>query len=171
MFRSLIKRFKSFLHSGLFGFVVSLLVFVISYFLIQHYSESEKRDAPTPEQIEAYAKLFLENRLKESLGKRLDCSGYTREVYSFFSIHLPPSAAEQFKGSNRLEKEELRKGDLVFFITDGRTISHVGIYLDSLRFIHSPGKNKNVRIDQINDEYWQGKFICGGMIAFNSQRN
>jgi murein DD-endopeptidase len=81
-----------------------------------------------------------------------------------FGINIPVTSKEQMAVSRRLDKDELGKGDLFFFNTEGNKISHVGIYLCDNKFIHSPGKNNNVRIDSLNYGYWMRKFICGGSL-------
>ena len=54
----------------------------------------------------------------------------------------------------------MQPGDLVFFRTAGRRgrISHVGIYIDNGRFIHSPSRGESVRVDSLADAYWAHRF-------------
>jgi len=47
----------------------------------------------------------------------------------------------------------------VFFHTRGKGISHVGIYLDNGRFIHSPSTGKRVRVDELGDRYWARRYV------------
>jgi hypothetical protein len=158
------KRLKTIFHSGIFGFGLCFLTILYFYNLTDKLPDPKISFLPSTEQIEMYARLFLNDGVKAREGKRLDCSGYTREVFRTFSIQLPSSAAEQLRFSNRLEMKELKKGDLVFFRTAGKSISHVGIYLDNSQFIHSPGRNQNVRIDHLVNKYWLNAFVCGGRI-------
>jgi cell wall-associated NlpC family hydrolase len=115
---------------------------------------------PTPEEIICYARTFLQYGENEKSGKRLDCSGYTKEVFGHFSIILPASSAKQYNMCERLHGENTKKGDLIFFRIKSSSISHVGICLDNINFIHSPGRNKYVRIDQLTDPYWN-RYLAG----------
>lgn len=126
-----------------------------------------KANCQTPETIEAIARLYLMGNEKENTGYLLDCSGFTRRVYKQCNFTIPFSAKEQFTLCKRLSVVDLKKGDLVFFKTNKLGISHAGIYLDSNRFIHSPGKLKYVRIDSLTNPYWEKCFVCGGKPNFN----
>ena len=54
---------------------------------------------------------------------------------------------------------QLEKGDLVFFETSGRgRVSHVGIYTGEGRFIHAPGKNKQIRFDSLSSGYFRSRY-------------
>lgn len=71
-----------------------------------------------------------------------DCSGFTKYVYSHFSITLPRTASSQTSKGIKVSKANLRTGDLVFF---GSVISHVGIYVGNGKFIHSPKPGSSVK--------------------------
>ena len=88
-----------------------------------------------------------------------DCSGFVRAIYQDTVGHLLPRRAdEQAKATQKIDKKELRPGDLVFFNTMRRTFSHVGIYVGEGKFIHSPRKGKSVRVESMNDSYWAKRF-------------
>jgi cell wall-associated NlpC family hydrolase len=53
----------------------------------------------------------------------------------------------------------LQPGDLVFFRTHGKHVSHVGIYLDDGRFIHAPSRGEQVRVDSLDEAYWASHFV------------
>lgn len=95
--------------------------------------------------------------------KCIDCSGFTqifeREI---FYTTLPRTSQEQFKESRRVELEDLREGDLVFF-GSGRSISHVGVYLQNNKFVHA-STSIGVTITDLNDKYWKPKFVGGGRL-------
>lgn len=82
-----------------------------------------------------------------------------RAVYQDTVGHLlPRRAAEQAKATQKIDKKELKPGDLVFFNTMRRTFSHVGIYLGNGEFIHAPSKGKTVRVENMNARYWAKRF-------------
>ena len=89
-----------------------------------------------------------------------DCSGFVQYVFAHsLGIDLPDNSASQFHAGIQVSRSELQTGDLVFFHTRGRNVSHVGIYLDNGRFIHSPSTGKRVRVDQLGDHYWAKRFV------------
>ena len=68
-----------------------------------------------------------------------DCSGFVRSVFKdAVGFVLPRSSVEQANATLRIDKDELKAGDLVFFNTMKRAFSHVGVYLGEGKFIHSP---------------------------------
>lgn len=88
-----------------------------------------------------------------------DCSGFVRAIYQDTVGHLLPRRAdEQAKATQKIDKKELKPGDLVFFNTMRRTFSHVGIYVGNGQFIHSPSKGKTVRVESMNTSYWAKRF-------------
>lgn len=88
-----------------------------------------------------------------------DCSGFVRAMYQqTVGLMLPRTAAEQAAATNRIQKADLKPGDLVFFNTLRRTNSHVGIYVGDGKFIHSPRSGAHVRVESMNISYWQSRF-------------
>jgi len=90
-----------------------------------------------------------------------DCSGFTRYVFeNSIGRVLPHTAGEQANSPDlvKVDKKDLKPGDLVFFDTLRRTFSHVGIYLGDGKFIHSPRSGQSVRIEDINIAYWARHF-------------
>jgi cell wall-associated NlpC family hydrolase len=89
-----------------------------------------------------------------------DCSGFVRYVFEqSLGAELPTNSASQFQAGDRVDRDDLKMGDLVFFRTQGRRVSHVGIYLDNGLFIHSPSRGKRVRIDHLDGKYWAKRFV------------
>ncbi|MEO8459436.1 MAG: C40 family peptidase [Dokdonella sp.] len=88
-----------------------------------------------------------------------DCSGFVRYVFQHsIGLMLPQSSAAQFHEGEKIDRHDMQTGDLVFFRIRGKRISHVGIYVDNGRFIHSPSSGKFVRIDSLDDKYWARRF-------------
>ncbi|MEI6263767.1 MAG: NlpC/P60 family protein [Sphingobacteriia bacterium] len=95
--------------------------------------------------------------------KCIDCSGFTQILErEIFYTTLPRTSQEQYKESRRVELEDLREGDLVFF-GSGRSISHVGVYLQNNKFVHA-STSQGVTITDLNDKYWKPKFVGGGRL-------
>ncbi|MBK8611005.1 MAG: C40 family peptidase [Chitinophagaceae bacterium] len=97
-------------------------------------------------------------------GKGIDCSAYTGALLSdVYGLNVSRTARAQFAESEKIEKEDLQEGDLVFFNT-GRGVSHVGLYLGNGYFTHA-GSSTGVTISNLDETYWQRKFLRGGRIA------
>jgi cell wall-associated NlpC family hydrolase len=90
-----------------------------------------------------------------------DCSGFVHYVFLHtMGLDLPGDAPGQYGFGQKVARTQMQTGDLVFFHTRGGAgISHVGIYLDDGRFIHSPSPGKSVRIDRLEDAYWTKRFV------------
>lgn len=89
-----------------------------------------------------------------------DCSGFVRYVFAHaIGLQLPNNSAAQFLAGIKVNRADMKPGDLVFFHTGRRhRISHVGIYISNGRFIHSPTTGKSVEISSLDDSYWAKRF-------------
>jgi cell wall-associated NlpC family hydrolase len=89
-----------------------------------------------------------------------DCSGFVRYVFSHtLKQDLPSDSASQYLSGAKVDRTDMKTGDLVFFRIRGKRISHVGIYLDNGRFIHSPSTGKSVSISNLGEAYWAKRFV------------
>ena len=88
-----------------------------------------------------------------------DCSGFTQRVFSDSGSSLPRTTGAQFGVGASVDKGSLQAGDLVFFNTSGKSVSHVGIYIGSNNFIHA-SSSRGVMISSIYDpHYWGSRYI------------
>lgn len=93
--------------------------------------------------------------------KGFDCSGYVRHVFKELGItSLNRTSSEMYNQGTKVSKGDLEPGDLVFFNTSGKRVSHVGIYIGSGKFIHA-STSKGVIKTNINDKYYWGKKYVG----------
>lgn len=91
-----------------------------------------------------------------------DCSGLVSHVYrEAFGIELPHNARAQSRMGRPVSLAALEAGDLVFYNTEQRSFSHVGIYLGDQRFIHAPRPGAAVRIENMRAAYWVRRFDGG----------
>lgn len=89
-----------------------------------------------------------------------DCSGLIMVTYRLNGLKLPRVSRDQFSSGRPVEKCDLKKGDLVFFATNGgNRVSHVGIYIGNGRFIHAPRRGKSVRVTSLDNSYYQKTFV------------
>jgi cell wall-associated NlpC family hydrolase len=94
----------------------------------------------------------------------VDCSGFTVAVYSaVFGIMLPRVSREQYRISRKISTTELQQGDLVFFNTNGRGVSHVGVYLGNNKFIHA-SVSRGVMVNDLFEPYYLKRYIGAGRI-------
>jgi len=96
----------------------------------------------------------------DSPNEGFDCSGFTTWVFNKYGIKLPRSSREQFQIGQQVAKTNLKKGDLVFF-GSRRGISHVGIYLENGKFIHSASGGKDVQVSSLDEDYWRARYAGG----------
>lgn len=95
----------------------------------------------------------------------IDCSAFTHLLmHDVYNIELPRTAAEQYHACDKISTDELREGDLVFFRTGGRSVSHVGVYLTNNKFANA-STSGGVLISDLNDPYWRSRFISAGRVV------
>ena len=92
-------------------------------------------------------------------GGAFDCSGFVRTVFARVGVELPHSAREQFDMGDRVARDDLEPGDLVFFQTYRRSASHVGIYVGDDKFVHAATRGGQVQVDSLNDAYYAHRYL------------
>ncbi|MEW5844436.1 MAG: NlpC/P60 family protein [Bacteroidota bacterium] len=123
----------------------------------------DKRN-PTGDDIISTTKLFLgfPYLWGGTSVKGMDCSGFTKTVYFMNGIVLPRDASQQVHTGVLVDTKSgfgnLQSGDLLFFgfaATDStkERITHVGIYIGNLKFIHSSGMVKINSFDKNAPDY------------------
>lgn len=90
--------------------------------------------------------------------KGFDCSGFTQYIFKKLGIELSRSSNSQAKEGKRVAKSDLREGDLVFFNTNGKGISHVGIYIGDGKFAHA-STSRGVTIDALESKYYAPRYV------------
>lgn len=88
-----------------------------------------------------------------------DCSGLAWWAHRQAGIGIPPSAETQFKSGHQITRRDVGPGDLVFFTTERRGPSHVGVSLGGDRFVHAPKEGRPVTIDSLRDTYWTKRYL------------
>ncbi|MCF6245468.1 MAG: C40 family peptidase [Sulfurovum sp.] len=103
--------------------------------------------------------------------KGFDCSGYVQFLYKKHNINLPRTAWSQSQKGVSVAKNDLKKGDLLFFLTDkkrGIPVTHVGIYIGNGEFIHAASKKKGIIISPIYSGYYASKFVSAKRVLAQS---
>ncbi|MBC7721942.1 MAG: C40 family peptidase [Pedobacter sp.] len=94
----------------------------------------------------------------------IDCSAFSLMVMKdVYGVNLPRTAQEQYNQSEHIGLEDLKEGDLVFFHTNGREVSHVGIYVANNKFLQA-STSGGVTITDMNDKYWLPRFKGAGRV-------
>ena len=97
--------------------------------------------------------------------KGIDCSAFVQQVFREVEVDLPRSAREQFRVGAKIDREQLQKGDLIFFRTYAKYPSHVGIYLGDGKMIHASSRSRRVVVTSIDHPYYQKRFIGAKRIS------
>jgi cell wall-associated NlpC family hydrolase len=87
-----------------------------------------------------------------------DCSGLVVFAAGSAGIRLPRTAQEQLRAGVPVPRRGIKAGDLVFMHLAHKEL-HVGISLDSERFIHAPSTGGYVRIDSLAAPPYSTHFI------------
>lgn len=113
------------------------------------------------EKIVDYSKQFIGTPYVwggTNLKTGVDCSGFVYSVYKDFGISLQRSSASMYsQNGNPVSKSDLKSGDLVFFNTSGRGVSHVGMYVGNGQYIHSG--NSGVEIANLYSDYASRTYV------------
>ncbi|WP_274651407.1 C40 family peptidase [Paenibacillus humicola] len=86
-----------------------------------------------------------------------DCSSFTQYIFKKLGVTLPRTSSAQALKGKKVAKGYLSVGDLIFFNTSGKGISHVAIYAGNGKMLHSAGSG--VKITSMNISYWKNKFV------------
>lgn len=97
-----------------------------------------------------------------SVSKGFDCSGLL--VYLFRSeggINIPRTTSSMLSSKAKtVYRDDLKSGDAVFFKhNSGSRMNHVGVYIGDNQFIHAPRTGKSIRIDSLNNSYWNKSYF------------
>ena len=151
--------------------------------VIQDYikAEFESKEATDPmyEGLSAESVQMISDLLSEArthTGKKyrygakgpnnFDCSGFTGYVYDQFGYKLNASSRGQYSDGEKVEKGNLRPGDLVFF-TSPRSkggVGHVGIVVsadndhNTFSFIHA-AIGGGIEIQKSTAPYYQKRYV------------
>lgn len=96
-----------------------------------------------------------------------DCSGLVAYVFARAAqLRLPRNTFDLAQTGAPVEPADLRPGDLVFYNTQRRAYSHVGIYLGEARFVHAPSTGSAVRVEDMRAGYWSRRFDGARRVTF-----
>jgi peptidoglycan DL-endopeptidase LytE len=88
-----------------------------------------------------------------------DCSGLVKSLFSRFNIELPRSSREQYQHGEKVDRNNLEIGDLVFFSSGGKRPNHVGIYVGDNKFLHAALKARRVIVSDLNKIWYTMRYL------------
>ena len=94
-----------------------------------------------------------------------DCSGFVQYVFARVGAMLPREVRDQYHVGRRIDWDDVKAGDLLFFETVSRGASHVGMALSEGRFVHAPSSRGVVRVEPYTASYWARRFVGARRVA------
>ena len=97
-----------------------------------------------------YAMQFLGNRYVmggRSLESGTDCSGFTCYIYAAFGYSISRTPQGQLTSAGRgIDMSQIQPGDIICFSSNGKTCTHVAMYIGDGKIIHSANSRAGVII-------------------------
>lgn len=152
--------------------------YIVDFSQNNGYNNNPNYDFPSDVDFESYedwVKALLEEA-KKHLGKRyvfgsngpntFDCSSFVTWTFTHSGVKNMPRTTAQgiYNSTERISKEELRPGDIVFFTGTydaGRPVTHVGIYVGDGTMIHA---GDPVQYANLNSNYWKNHYYGAGRV-------
>ena len=94
----------------------------------------------------------------------IDCSSFTQVILrDVYNIKIPRNSQQQYDASTKIEPENLKEGDLVFFntVSASMIITHVGVFVCNNKFVHA-STSKGVTINDLSEKYFAKAFRGAG---------
>ena len=102
--------------------------------------------------------------------KGVDCSHLVQKVFKRYDNRdLPRTVARQWLIGELVHRRHLKYGDLLFFKTNSKPVSHVGIYTGYGEFIHA-STSSGVIISKLSEDYWSRRYIGARRILTEPDR-
>jgi gamma-D-glutamyl-L-lysine dipeptidyl-peptidase len=86
-----------------------------------------------------------------------DCSGFAQMLERRRGVMMPRDAQPQaeWSGVKAVTRQELQPGDLLYFGSSEKRITHTGVYLGGGQFINATTyETPMVRIDNLDEPHW-----------------
>jgi cell wall-associated NlpC family hydrolase len=161
--------------------IIILFLFVISLSANEGCSHKENTKVQTLEKKSTQQVQVSNNSIKETIlnefyqwegtphkmggnsKKGIDCSGFAHYMYrTLFNIKVPRSTKLFLKEGTRINKSQLKPGDMVIF-SPPTYPHHVGIYVGDNKFIHA-STTKGVMMSDLNNPYWLKYYLMSRRI-------
>ncbi len=134
------------------------------YKMDTNYPFESKESSEISEKMVNEAKRFLGTKYVwggTDLKTGIDCSGFTQALLKRYGVkNMSRTAYAQSKKGKEVSRNNLKKGDLLFFLTDkkrGIPVTHVSMYIGNGKMIHAASKKSGVKIDNLNTYLSKGR--------------
>jgi len=92
-----------------------------------------------------------------------DCSGFVYYVFGHFNIQLGRSSRDQILMGQKVDRNDIRPGDLVFWYRGKGYVGHAGMVVEvdsnhNFKFIHSATHGKGVRYDYSTSNWYTSTY-------------
>ena len=109
----------------------------------------------------AMSRIGTPYRFGSASERAVDCSGLVQLSYATAGIALPRTSSLQFDATERIERDDIAPGDLVFFADPRRKrIHHVGIVVDADHFVHA--ERGGVAVERFSHPYYARRLVGFG---------
>ncbi|MFN5850107.1 MAG: C40 family peptidase, partial [Chitinophagales bacterium] len=107
-----------------------------------------------------------------------DCSGFIRHIFDWFGVRLPRTSREMAHVGSYVSRNELQKGDLIFFSgrnVNSGVIGHIGIVVEvtseAVKMMHS-SSSKGVHIEELDkSEYFSKRYMTARRLPLNEMQS
>jgi cell wall-associated NlpC family hydrolase len=89
-----------------------------------------------------------------------DCSGLVQYAFALSGVQLPRSTQEQRDAGKKIDFDEVRPGDLLFYkFSNWFGVDHVAVYVGDGHAVHAPANGRQVIVTDITGAYWRKNFV------------
>ncbi len=106
---------------------------------------------------EAYKYLGVRYQWGGNTVDGIDCSGFLKKVFATQGYQLPRVSGEQIAWGTPVSPDQLQAGDRLYF--GRRRITHTGLYIGGMRFIHASSSNHGVAVSQLNEAFYARIYV------------
>ena len=103
-------------------------------------------------------------KLGGSTEKGIDCSQFNKRLaQDVYKITIENTCMTQWETTNRVKKDSLQVGDIVFFrsrVSPSRW--HCGTYIGETMFVHASNKYEGVKVSSLNEPKYKAAYRGGG---------
>src|SRR5699024_1902210 len=81
-------------------------------------------------------------------GNQWDCSSFTQQALSQDGKSIPRTSAAQYASAQKISKDQLQSGDLVFYGNGG--VSHVAVYVGNGQIAHARNPSAGLSVNSLD---------------------